>query len=212
MTVAGSCPGMVLAQVGAGAGNAVFTLTGALCGAFVYGMLEPTIVKLTRPTEPGGVGSAGDGLFQQVSWPPYMAGILIGMLQVPTILFLQDTLGGSSSYCTLVSQTLFTRPLRKMSPYLLASSLVLYVAGAVVGAYASSMASASYGSAPGISVLSGFTGGFLLVFGARLASGCTSGHGLSGMGLLNTLSISATAAMFAGGMGSAFLMKMFGIL
>lgn len=41
----------------------------------------------------GVVGSAGDGVFQQVSWPPYMAGMLIGSLQVPTILFVQDTLG-----------------------------------------------------------------------------------------------------------------------
>eukprot|EP00486_Rosalina_sp_Unknown_P015818 CAMPEP_0201583314 /NCGR_PEP_ID=MMETSP0190_2-20130828/97198_1 /ASSEMBLY_ACC=CAM_ASM_000263 /TAXON_ID=37353 /ORGANISM="Rosalina sp." /LENGTH=56 /DNA_ID=CAMNT_0048024989 /DNA_START=15 /DNA_END=182 /DNA_ORIENTATION=+ len=31
-------------------------------------------------------------------------------------------------------------------------------------------------------------GGLLLIFGARLAKGCTSGHGISGMGMLSTAS------------------------
>ena len=39
----------------------------------------------------------------------------------------------------------------------------------------------------------------LLIFGARLAKGCTSGHGISGMGMLSTASIIAVAAMFTGG-------------
>eukprot|EP01094_Clydonella_sp_ATCC50884_P002597 TRINITY_DN11982_c0_g1_i1.p1 TRINITY_DN11982_c0_g1~~TRINITY_DN11982_c0_g1_i1.p1 ORF type:complete len:416 (+),score=112.65 TRINITY_DN11982_c0_g1_i1:138-1385(+) len=44
-----------------------------------------------------------------------------------------------------------------------------------------------------------FAGGFSLLFGARLADGCTSGHGLSGMAQLGLSSFFATAAMFGTG-------------
>lgn len=40
--------------------------------------------------------------------------------------------------------------------------------------------------------------------GSRLASGCTSGHGLSGMALLAIQSIVAVPAMFAGGIITSF--------
>ncbi len=69
----------------------------------------------------------------------------------------------------------------------------------------------------------------MLLFGARLAGGCTSGHGLSGTGLLNAVclteerghsltlarggvqvSASATAGMFVGGIGTAVLLKTMG--
>ena len=33
-------------------------------------------------------------------------GILIGLLQIPIIITIRDTIGGSSSYCTLLSQGL----------------------------------------------------------------------------------------------------------
>lgn len=44
-----------------------------------------------------------------------------------------------------------------------------------------------------------FIGGFVMLFGARLGGGCTSGHGLSGVGVLALVSFVAVAAMFAGG-------------
>jgi uncharacterized membrane protein YedE/YeeE len=49
-----------------------------------------------------------------------------------------------------------------------------------------------------ITALQGFFGGFLLVFGARMAGGCTSGHGISGVGHLCMRSILGIASMFAG--------------
>jgi uncharacterized membrane protein YedE/YeeE len=47
-----------------------------------------------------------------------------------------------------------------------------------------------------------FVAGFLMLFGARLADGCTSGHGLSGMARLSVRSTVAVVAMFAGGIGA----------
>ena len=50
-------------------------------------------------------------------------------------------------------------------------------------------------------------GGFLVGFGARMAGGCTSGHGLCGMGRLQAGSLVATCAFFAGGIAVSFLLE-----
>ena len=42
-------------------------------------------------------------------------------------------------------------------------------------------------------------GGFIMVFGARIADGCTSGHGVSGIAQLASGSFIAVTAMFAAG-------------
>jgi uncharacterized membrane protein YedE/YeeE len=52
-----------------------------------------------------------------------------------------------------------------------------------------------------------FVGGFLILFGARLAGGCTSGHIISGMTQLAVSSTLFAAAVFAGGIGVAKLLK-----
>jgi uncharacterized membrane protein YedE/YeeE len=51
-----------------------------------------------------------------------------------------------------------------------------------------------------------FVAGFLMLLGARIADGCTSGHGLSGMAQLAVGSTVAVAAMFAGGIAAALLL------
>jgi uncharacterized membrane protein YedE/YeeE len=58
-----------------------------------------------------------------------------------------------------------------------------------------------------ISDLRGFWGGFAMIFGSRLAGGCTSGHGITGMSLLSVSSIISVAAMFAGGMVLSLLVR-----
>ena len=45
-----------------------------------------------------------------------------------------------------------------------------------------------------------FVGGLLVGFGTRYAGGCTSGHSITGISLLNTASIKATIAFFVGGL------------
>jgi uncharacterized membrane protein YedE/YeeE len=42
-------------------------------------------------------------------------------------------------------------------------------------------------------------GGALLVIGSRIAGGCISGHGISGMSMLSVSSIITVVSMFAGG-------------
>jgi uncharacterized membrane protein YedE/YeeE len=51
-----------------------------------------------------------------------------------------------------------------------------------------------------------FLGGAVLLFGARLAGGCTSGHGISGSLQLALSSWTFFLTMFASGVATAFLM------
>ena len=56
-----------------------------------------------------------------------------------------------------------------------------------------------------ISVWRALFGGLILVFGSRIAGGCTSGHGISGMSMFSISSIITVAAMFGGGIAAAML-------
>ena len=50
-------------------------------------------------------------------------------------------------------------------------------------------------------------GGLLVGFGTRLGSGCTSGHGVCGIGRLSTRSVVATLTFMATGIITVFLLR-----
>ncbi|KAH3867574.1 UPF0394 inner membrane protein YeeE-like isoform X2 [Dreissena polymorpha] len=154
-----------------------------------------------------------------VAWPPSICGAIIGLLQLPLVFTVHDTMGGSSSYVTVVSQWVVTERLQTMFPYLRDKRCglgnwwqVFYVSGAIVGAAVASLASNTIATSQGVNLPTALVGGLLMLWGARFAAGCTSGHGLSGMGLLAWLSFIAVPAMFAGGIVTAFSMQATGAL
>jgi uncharacterized membrane protein YedE/YeeE len=51
-----------------------------------------------------------------------------------------------------------------------------------------------------------FIGGVVIIFGARLADGCTSGHGISGVLQLAVSSWTFFIVMFASGIVTAFIL------
>jgi uncharacterized membrane protein YedE/YeeE len=55
-------------------------------------------------------------------------------------------------------------------------------------------------------------GGFLVGFGTRLGSGCTSGHGVCGLSRLSRRSIVATALFMASGFATVAVMRLGGWL
>ncbi|ETO16596.1 hypothetical protein RFI_20740 [Reticulomyxa filosa] len=225
MTVCGACPGMVLIQTGAGVTTSVYTLTGGMVGAFAFGLCEPLLrpwiskadirpkfvehmSKLegvfTYPVLAFALGCALHtfafaievlvpwkselpeknvttcNIFTCRYWPPHLAGAIIGLLQIPCLLVFGSTLG-------IIFFFFFF--------------FVCYVTSAIVGSFVAS-AIAAGSPAPNrmpMSTQRAFVGGFLMLFGARLAQGCTSGHGISGLGLLSVASFACVAAMFAGG-------------
>ena len=54
-------------------------------------------------------------------------------------------------------------------------------------------------------------GGFLVGFGTRLSGGCTSGHGICGIGRLSLNSMVATATFVSTGMITVFILQQLGI-
>jgi uncharacterized protein len=64
-----------------------------------------------------------------------------------------------------------------------------------------------------LSTLSGFifivVGGFLVGFGTRYADGCTSGHAIMGLSMLNGASLIAVLGFFAGGLAMTHLILPF---
>jgi hypothetical protein len=162
------------------------------------------------------------------AWSPYVAGVLIGLLQIPAFLMIETALGASSSYVTVgaaIAGWLDPSLLQidYVAKHIAASPKNLWqvalVGGIAVGAFLSMKLSGArrlaispiwaraFGSSsPGLRYAVAFGAGFIMLFGARIADGCTSGHGLSGLAQLSVGSTVAVAAMFAGGIATASLL------
>lgn len=162
------------------------------------------------------------------AWSPYLAGALLGLLQIPAFLLIGTALGASSSFVT-VGATLasFVDPAIQEIDYAarhLAGAKnwwqVALVVGVALGAFLSARLSGSRRSgiapvwsralgtsSPAVRLALAFIGGFLMLAGARIADGCTSGHGLSGLAQLAVGSLVAIAATFAGGIAMARLLR-----
>jgi uncharacterized membrane protein YedE/YeeE len=166
--------------------------------------------------------------FRDKAWSPYAAGVLIGLLQIPAFLLIDTALGTSSSYVTIAAHIAsFADTSSNKMDYLAkhmygAKNLwqVAMVVGIAIGAFMSMKASGArrqvispvWKKAVGLDTLSSrapmaFAGGFIMVLGARIADGCTTGHGISGMAQLAVGSTVAVAAMFVGAIATALLMK-----
>ena len=81
IVIAGACPGTVLAQIGTGYRDAIFTFVGGLFGALTFTYLEPTLLKPILTA-----GSYGKLTLDQLMGLPFpavalgLAAILTGLL------------------------------------------------------------------------------------------------------------------------------------
>ncbi|MGE0224060.1 MAG: YeeE/YedE thiosulfate transporter family protein [Acetobacteraceae bacterium] len=167
-------------------------------------------------------------LLRERAWSPYVAGAVIGLLQIPTFLLLSTALGASSSFVTVGAHLASIVDPGVGQVKYLASHLwggknwwqVAVVVGIALGAFLSMRLSGArrpavsrvWGRAMGTSSLAtrapvAFVAGFIMLFGARIAGGCTSGHGISGMAQLSVGSTLAVIGMFAGGILTAMLFR-----
>jgi hypothetical protein len=161
------------------------------------------------------------------AWSPYVAGVVIGLLQIPAFLLIETALGASSSYVTiggLIASVVDPAILRidyvarHVTPTAKNWWQVALVVGIAAGAFLSMRMSGTRRQAispiwsralgtpsPVVRFAVAFAAGFLMLLGARIADGCTSGHGLSGTAQLAVGSLVAVAAMFAGGIATGLL-------
>ncbi len=80
---------------------------------------------------------------------------------------------------------------------------IVFTAGMIFGALVIFLAFPSAPVAPEVVIkpTRSLLGGILIAIGSRMAGGCTSGHGISGISLLSISSLITVASMFAGGAG-----------
>jgi hypothetical protein len=142
---------------------------------------------------------------------PILGGLAIGFAQAFSLLVARKTIGVSDVYTDLGRKILHllvpsTRQSRPTSQSLPA---VWFAIGIALGAKAVSLTrlmpdslliSGIVGEQQ-IGKLAGLLGGAVMVFGAHLADGCTSGHGISGMATLSLASFVTVAGIFSSGVG-----------
>jgi uncharacterized membrane protein YedE/YeeE len=150
-------------------------------------------------------------------------GILFGLLSTAAIA-LYGPIGVSGTYPRFIGSVLrrIAPGYAGSNPYLVKmGSLVtpetMLVVGLLIGGFAAAMFAGS--RAPAAERVhaaettnarryrDAFIGGVLIIFGARLAGGCTSGHIISGITQLAVSGVLFGAAVFAAGMLTARLMK-----
>lgn len=158
--------------------------------------------------------------YSGAAWSPYLVGALIGMLSWMTFYFSHKALGASSAYANVAGllgkivapQRVARLPYYQEKPPRLNWSLML-LAGISIGAFLAAwsgneitgqwlppMWSARFGEGSlWLRLPVAFVGGGLMAFGARLAGGCTSGHGISGTLQLSVGSWVAVACFFISG-------------
>lgn len=171
------------------------------------------------------------GVFAKGVWNPYGAGALAGVLAVLSVLVSTQLLGnpkylGTSTTFVRVAG-LIERPFAKghveNNAYFQAKKptvdwQMMFVVGVFLGALASSLLGKTFaletvppmwaerfGGHLAKRGVSAFLGGLVAIWGARLAGGCPSGHGLSGMMQLAVSGLIAMVFFLTGGLMTARL-------
>ena len=153
------------------------------------------------------------------AWSPYLAGGLSGLVIIVSVLWTGKFFGASTSFVRsagmvgkaigperVIHLEYFLRYLPQFDWQL------MFVIGIFIGSLIASLWSGSFrwqgvpdmwaehfGSSPVKRGVAAFFGGIVAMFGARLAGGCPSGHGLSGMIQLAVSGLIAMIFFFAGG-------------
>lgn len=158
------------------------------------------------------------------AWSPYLVGALIGVLSWATFYFSDKPIGASSFYASLaglIGKLVAKKHTESLIYYKTNPPAVnwefVFVLAAVGGAFIAALTGgevtrewlppmweARFGEGTlGLRAGAAVLGGVLMAFGARLAGGCTSGHGISGTLQLNVGSWIAVICFFIGGVGVA---------
>lgn len=236
MTLTGACPGTVLVQLAQGVPSARPTAIGALLGGIVYCYVSPKLLPHIRPqptnivkrTIPqasnipesvtyAAVGISTIGLLAitqgwlRASGPWSSAGgLAIAGAQAVSLLLTSTPLGVSTAYEDAGRYILQVLHLDDSPrPSKIPKAIVL-AAAIVAGSVAFGKTAVNSGFSPAevyIPAWQALLGGFIMIFGARLGGGCTSGHGLSGVSALSMSSLVTLVGMFGAGILIRLLMQ-----
>lgn len=160
------------------------------------------------------------------AWSPYWVGALIGVLSWITFLIPKEPLGASGAYAKVagwIGRALAPRYTDRLAYFkkkpgginwevmlvvgvILGAAFSAWTGGEMTGRWLPPMWVERFGDQLWLRLLVGFVGGAVMAFGARVAGGCTSGHGISGTLQLSVGSWIALICFFIGGAITAFFM------
>ncbi len=168
---------------------------------------------------------------KRVNWRPYITGALVGVLATLSVIVSNNTLGktqflGASTTFVrgagFIEQSVDPEHVKK-NPYFMKEKVkvdwqFMLVVGIFIGALAASLIDGSFkfeavppvwrerfGGSVGGRAAGALAGGIVAMFGARMADGCPSGHGLSGLMQLSLSGFIALACFFGAGVLMAAL-------
>ena len=220
-----SKPRQVIAGQGSGAAKGTSHLRDVLGAVLV-------LVLMTLLSPPAGAiapapGSTIDPGLTPAAWSPYLAGALIGVLVALAMLISGHPIGASSAYARVIglaASAVAPRHIRKLKYYkenppkwnwfvmlvtfvIVGSFMAAWTGGEVRARWLPPMWTDRFGEdSLGWRLLAAFAGGLFMALGARIAGGCTSGHGISGTLQLSVGSWISVLCFFIGGVVMAFLL------
>jgi len=165
-----------------------------------------------------------DNIFIMYAWAPEISGIFVGLNQIPGMFTQQSYIGSSGCYSTLAGNVINIFG-DELTPTIISKNNALkrfgyknwwqvyYIGAAVFGGFLASYLAnepklvTNYKHSG--EILGSIIGGFLIMFGARMAGGCTTGNGISGFSSLSFSGAISVPFMFIGGIVTAFTLKFF---
>jgi uncharacterized membrane protein YedE/YeeE len=218
MALSGACPGTVLSQVALGVESGYFALAGAAAGGIVYtGFVKPYLAGRKKAPAPrdeklgvhevvGVSRTAGflgleavllsvvgatvlfTSLGPEAKIHPVLGGVMVGGLTQGLSILSRKSLIGVSTSFEEVGEWFWSIVRGEGLPKY---NSILFSAAVMAGSWLTAHFVPELGQVVGVEVApaSAALGGALMVIGSRIAGGCTSGHGVSGISLLSVSSV-----------------------
>jgi uncharacterized membrane protein YedE/YeeE len=237
MALTGACPGTVVVQLGLGLRSGAFVAAGGVLGGIFYPRYKALLKNTRQPQQPviaetiaskchlspnkvllafeaaciSVVTAAtimkpgsGDDVLN-----PVVGGLLIGGAQAASLLLTGSTIGVSTAYEQIGEYFWTAFGYKDVSAPPAPPSAIIFALG-ILGASASLSRYSQFtidAHPAAVSDLTATIGGFLMILGSRIAGGCTSGHGISGLSSLSFSSLITVTAMFIGGIAAAAIFQ-----
>lgn len=151
---------------------------------------------------------------------PYVGGALAGLLAVGSVWVTGKFFGASTTFVRMagfIEKFFNPSMVASMEYYINEEPKIewqwMFVTGVLIGSLLASVITRSFavkavpdvwkqrfGPSAGKRAFFAFLGGVIAMFGARMADGCPSGHGLSGMMQLSVSSLAALLCFFGAGL------------